>query len=213
MRWVNKLLRLVVVLLLLISLTGFAGTKNCFAFSSTMAAENLSSQVQSNGITQPQVKRQLLKQVKNTIRSLAKYQQQIEFLQKEDSLEANNYYRELSQQLSEIGVNSHEKLIRNCQEYLGTCELLERTAILRHDLAWIETRLKDISKLLGYLQQKEWKLSHFLKTDTPVSLEERDEINSLMAKTQSIIDRQIPLPEGMELGRLEQEIFNQLRKT
>ncbi|MUG96844.1 hypothetical protein F7734_32685 [Scytonema sp. UIC 10036] len=209
MRWVNKFLRLMVVMLMLISIAGFAGTKDCFALSSnTILAENVSFQIQSNG-----TKQQLLKQVKTTIRSLDKYQQQIEKLKQDLSTEASNYYQDLSQQLSDIRVESHEKLVRKCQEYIGTCDLLERTAILRHDLAWIEARLENISKTFGYLQQKEWRLSHFLKTDTPVSPEERDEIYSLIANTKLIIDMQIPLTDGMELGRLEQEIFNQLRKT
>lgn len=213
MRWINKLLRLVVIILMLISITGWAGTRDCLAFPFINSNSTPSSQVRSSATTLRQVKRQL-KQVKNKIRSLEKYQQQLESLKKKDSTEQINYSQQLSQKISEIGVNSHEQLLRNCWKYLKSCNLLERTALLQHDLAWIETQLKDATKTLKDLKQQEWKLSRSIPPNPGViTRAEIDRVKRTIAKTKKLINDNIPPCEDRELGRLERKIFNQLRKT
>lgn len=141
----------------------------------------------------------------SSLRSYRNYQ--LGSLRNEYSQEFDESYNKLIDQIPS-SIKSHEELLRNCSNYYQACNLLERTAILKYSLNWLNTKLNNIDRQIGELDQNIWKLQKKRELSGVASPEEQDKINKLIVSTKVILEEQISPPEAQDTGNLEQQIFN-----
>lgn len=155
---------------------------------------------------------------------IEKAKTQIEFLKKdrdqkilplkqEYSIMYNEYYPKLSQQLPDIGIKTHEELLRNCEQYLGLCSSLNRVAKLQYYISKLDDKIKQIGANLIKLDDNVWNMERTLELSQIFTNEELKTVEQLIEETKGKIDSQVPLPEKQDIAGLEEQIFNNILKS
>jgi hypothetical protein len=129
------------------------------------------------------------------------------------SSEYNGYYQQLQSIFkAPNSINSHEQLLRRCKdsEYIETCNLLERTAILNNSIKWLDGKIKNIKVQIAELEQQKWKLNKKIELKDVASVEEYTKINQLITSTQVMLEESLKPPEAQDIGKIQQEIFDQI---
>ncbi|MFB2973218.1 hypothetical protein ACE1CD_30005 [Aerosakkonema sp. BLCC-F183] len=129
------------------------------------------------------------------------------------SSEHQTYYEKLREELPRLGISNHEELLRQCDKYIVTCNLLERTAILQYSLNWLKTKIDKVDLQIGKLDQNIWRLNKKLELSAIASPEDQDKVNELIAYTKVILEEQIAPPEAEDPAKLQKEIFNNIVKS
>lgn len=103
--------------------------------------------------------------------------------------EYDSLYSNLESELRAKNFRKHEKLLAKCNEYkyLATCNLLEKTAIMRHSLNWLNNKYQEIDTQKIKLEQNKWKLEKQQDLNEIASEEEKDEVNQLIKYTETIL--------------------------
>ncbi len=120
------------------------------------------------------------------------------------------YYNDIRQRLPRLGLDSHQDLLRNRERYREEISLLERTAILRHSVNWLEPKLAKIDAQISELEQNVWKLEKKLELSTVASPEEQAQVDKIIASTKLILQENITPPEAQNVAKLEQTIFDEI---
>ncbi|HBE19713.1 MAG TPA: hypothetical protein DEG17_24100 [Cyanobacteria bacterium UBA11149] len=147
-----------------------------------------------------------------TVLSSLRYRRNYELksLYDEYDRDYREYYEKLRNQLQASSINKHEDLLRQCEKYIETCNLLERVAILRYSMNWLDEKIANIDLQIGKLDQNIWKLNKKIELSAIASREEQDKVNQLIVSTKVILEEQITPPEAQDTAKLQQEIFDQV---
>jgi len=124
--------------------------------------------------------------------------------------EYKQYYNEIGQRLPRLGLYSHQDLLRNRERYREEINLLERTAILRHSLNWLEPKIAKVDAQISELEQNVWKMEKKLELSTVASPEEQSQVDKIIASTKLILEENITPPEAQDVAKLEQTIFDEI---
>ena len=148
---------------------------------------------------------------KNLVKELTKKRdRQLKSLYYEYSGDYKRYHQFLESEISINNIESHEYLLRNCTQYYDICNYLERAAILRHSIQWLEVKIEKINFQVSELEQNIWKMEKRVELSELASAEEQEEISRLIASTAILLEENITPSEKQDLGKIEQEIFNEL---
>lgn len=126
--------------------------------------------------------------------------------------EYKRHYNDIRQRLPRLGLYSHQDLLRNRERYREEINLLERTAILRHSLNWLEPKIAKVDAQISDLNQNVWKMEKKLELSTVASPEEQAQVDKIIAITKEILEENITPPEAQDLGKLEQTIFDEIMR-
>ncbi|MGK7886284.1 MAG: hypothetical protein AB4057_16880 [Crocosphaera sp.] len=124
--------------------------------------------------------------------------------------EYEDYYRTLLKDLPRIGINDHEGLLRNCDRYIKSCNLLQRTAILKHSLEWLDSKISKVNYRISTLDQNLWLLQKKSELGEIASREEQDKVNELIVSTKYVLEEQITPAEDQDISKLEKKIFEKI---
>lgn len=126
------------------------------------------------------------------------------------SREYDIYYDSLEDEIRNINVYSHADLLRNCTQHNQICNELERAAILRHSMQWLDGKIKKVDLQVSELEQNLWKMEKKVELSEVASSEEQAEVGKLIASTEILIEENITPPEAQDIAKIEQEIFKSL---
>ncbi len=142
--------------------------------------------------------------------SLTERRKQINTLYDEYDRQLDEYLDKLSNKLPSLGIESHENLLRQCDQYIETCNWLERAAILKYSMDWIKNKIDKTDLQIGKLDQIIWKLNKKIELSAIASPEEQAKVDELIVSTTAILEKQITPPEAQDTAKLQQEIFDQV---
>lgn len=152
-----------------------------------------------------------IKQGENVVKTLKKRRNSdLQPLYDNYSEEYDTYYELLKYDIRDINVDSHGELLRNCTEHYQICNELERAAILRHSMQWLDGKIKKVDFQVSELEQNIWKMEKKVELSLVASSEEQAEVSNLIASTETLIEENITPPEAQDVAKIEQEIFNSL---
>lgn len=125
----------------------------------------------------------------------------------------DQYYPYLTQKLPEIGIRNHEELLKNCEQYLELCSLLNRVAKLQYYISKLDDKLKQIGANIIKLDDNVWNMERTLELAQIFSDEELESVEQLIEETKGTIDSQVPPPEKQDVAGLEEQIFNDILRS
>ncbi|MFB6277210.1 MAG: hypothetical protein ABEI32_13820 [Halothece sp.] len=131
-------------------------------------------------------------------------------LKEEYSKMYSQYYPQLATELKETVINSHEELLRNCDNNLELCSLLNRVAKLSYYIEKLNDRLNEIRINLIKLDNNLWDLERTFELSQIFSNDELEHVEKLIQETQGKIDSQVPPPQKQDIASLEAEIFSNI---
>jgi len=103
----------------------------------------------------------------------------------------DQYYPYLTQKLPEIGIRNHEELLKNCEQYLELCSLLNRVAKLQYYISKLDDKLKQIGANIIKLDDNVWNMERTLELAQIFSDEELESVEQLIEETKGKIDSQV----------------------
>jgi predicted nuclease with TOPRIM domain len=125
----------------------------------------------------------------------------------------DQYYPYLTQKLPEIGIRNHEELLKNCEQYLELCSLLNRVAKLQYYISKLDDKLKQIGANIIKLDDNVWNMERTLELAQIFSDEELESVEQLIEETKGKIDSQVPPPEKQDIAGLEEQIFDNILRS
>lgn len=125
----------------------------------------------------------------------------------------DQYYPQLSQQLPEKGIRSHEELLKNCEQYLELCSSINRVAKLQYYISKLDDKLKQIGANIIKLDDNVWNMERNFELSQIFSDKELEGVEQLIEETKGKIDSQVPPPERQDIAGLEEQIFKTILRS
>jgi len=125
----------------------------------------------------------------------------------------DQYYPQLAQQLRKIRIQTHEELLKNCEQYLELCSSLNRVAKLQYYISKLDDKLKQIGANIIKLDDNVWNMERTFELSQIFSDEELEGVEKLIEETKGKIDSQVPPPEKQDVAGLEEQIFNDILRS
>ncbi|WP_414573005.1 hypothetical protein [Nostoc sp. CCY 9925] len=148
---------------------------------------------------------------KTVVKQLKEYRS--DKLQKQyddDKNEYDDYYKKLEFELPNLGITTHEELLKSCQTNFELCNLLERAAILQQSLNVLKNKINKSNLKISELEQNIWKLEHKQELKGIISPQEQNEFEELRISTEVLVEEQVKPSEAQDTGKLTQQIFDNI---